>query len=124
MPRVRILLADARQRVRFGLSVLLGQQTGYLVAGEVADAQALLTQLQAIYADLLLLDADLPGMTLPELLAVLRRQFPSLIVIVLSTRPEQCMEILAAGADAFVSKVNPPEQLLHIVQQCLRARMR
>jgi len=94
------------------------------VAGEAADAQALLAQLQAIYADLLLLDADLPGMALPELLAVLRRQFPSLIVIVLSTRPEQCMEILAAGADAFVSKVNPPEQLLHIVQQCLQARMR
>lgn len=110
--------------MRFGLSVLLGQQTGYLVAGEAADAQALLAQLQAIYADLLLLDADLPGMALPELLAVLRRQFPSLIVIVLSTRPEQCMEILAAGADAFVSKVNPPEQLLHIVQQCLQARMR
>jgi DNA-binding NarL/FixJ family response regulator len=38
--------------------------------------------------------------------------YPNLLVVVLSGRPEVRREALAAGADAFVSKVDPPERLL------------
>ena len=53
----------------------------------------------------------------PEaLLRDLRRDCPALRVIALSGRPEARRAALAAGADAFVSKADPPEQLIGAIE--------
>lgn len=82
------------------------------VVAEVAEAEALLAQTRATRPDLVLLDWGLPGLGAVGSLPALRLACPSLIVIVISGRPEAGREALAAGADAFVSKVDPPEHLL------------
>jgi DNA-binding NarL/FixJ family response regulator len=48
----------------------------------------------------------------------LRHACPGLGIIVLSGRPEASRAALAAGADAFVSKGNPPEHLLSAITRC------
>jgi DNA-binding NarL/FixJ family response regulator len=80
--------------------------------GEVVDAEELLAGVEAACPDLLLLGWELPGLAGADLLPALRRACSNLCVIVLSGRPEARREALAAGADAFVSKVAPPERLL------------
>ena len=47
-----------------------------------------------------------------ELLSALRKRCPDLPVIALSGQPEVRRAALAAGADAFVGKADPPERLL------------
>jgi len=116
---MRILLADNLPKVRFALRVLLEQQPGLEVVGEAADAQDLLAQVQATAPDLVLLHWRLPGLTAADLLSTLREAFSSLLVIVLSAQSEARHAALAAGADAFVSKADPPEQLLAAVQSVL-----
>jgi DNA-binding NarL/FixJ family response regulator len=106
-----ILLADDR-KVRLALRVLLEQTAGLTVVGEAANAQDLLAQISAKRPDLVLLDWALPGLHDDGTLRTLRRICPRVSVIVLSGRPEARKTILATGANAFVSKVDPPERLL------------
>jgi len=47
------------------------------------------------------LDVDLPGQPMVELLPVLERACPAVWVIALSVRPEAGRAALVAGADAF-----------------------
>jgi DNA-binding NarL/FixJ family response regulator len=110
--RMRVLLADDQPRVRFALCVLLEQQPGLKVVGEASDAQDLLAQAQVTRPDLVLLAWELPGLAAAGSLPALRRICPNLFVITLSGRPAARRAALAAGADAFVSKADPPERLL------------
>ena len=76
--------------------------------------------------DLILLDWELPGLSLiadrRAALRALRSGNPHLQIIVLSGRPESIPSALAAGANGFVSKADPPERLLaalHKAQQSI-----
>jgi len=113
---MRILLADDQPSVRFALRVLLERQAGEEVVGEAADTEQLVTLAEATRPDLLLLDWELPGPAAIDLLAVLRGISPNLIVIALSGQPDARRAALLAGVDAFVSKGDPPEQLLAAIR--------
>lgn len=113
---VRVFLADGRLRTRAALRLLLEQQPEFRVVGEAAEAGDLLAQTVAVCPHLLLLDWQLRGFRV-DLLPVLRKQQPHLKVVAMSTRPEVRSLALAAGVDAFVSKVDPPEHLLACLNQ-------
>jgi two-component system invasion response regulator UvrY len=109
---MRILLADHESNVRYGLRVLLEERSEFEVVGEAADAGDLLAQIEAACPDLVLLSWGLPGLAGADLLPALRSACDDLYVIVLSGRPEARRAILDAGANAFISKIESPEQLL------------
>lgn len=113
---MRILLADNRSKVRFALRVLLEQRPEFEIVGEAVDAEDLLAQVEAACPDLVLLDWRLPSTAAADLLLALRGVCPDLCMIALSERPEARRAALAAGADAFVSKADPPEQLLAAIR--------
>lgn len=119
---MRILLADDQPRVRFALRVLLERRPGFEVAGEAVNAEALLAQMETTCPDLVLLGWELPGLAMVGSLSALRRIYPNLYVIALSGRPEARRAALAAGADAFVSKGDPPERLLAAINDCWRGQ--
>lgn len=112
---MRILLADNQTRVRFALRTLLQQQPGIEVTAEASDAATLLERVIATCPDLILLDWGLPGLEPAALMTALRQVCPGLRVIVLSGRPEAEGQAMAIGADGFVSKGYPPENLLAVI---------
>jgi DNA-binding NarL/FixJ family response regulator len=109
---MRLLLADDQPHVRFALRALLERQAGIQVVGEVGEWGALLRQSSTTCPDAVLLDWGLPGAAVAEALSALRQACPGLVVIVLSGRAVARRAALATGADAFVSKTDPPQQLL------------
>jgi DNA-binding NarL/FixJ family response regulator len=109
---VRVLIADDRSEVRSALRLLLEQEACAQVVGEIAAAHDLGERLCALRPDVVLLDWELPGLSDPAALRSLHLAQPQARIIVLSSLPEVSDAALAAGADAFVSKVEPPEQLL------------
>ena len=115
MKKVRVLLADDQAKVRSALGLLLEQEPDTDVVGETGDAQGLLDKVQETRPDLVILDGELPGLVLNGLFATLHSLCPPLKVIVLSGRPEARQVALAAGADFFVSKGDPPERLLNVL---------
>jgi len=116
---MRILLADHQARVRFALRALLDQQPGLTVVGEAGEAAETLSQVTALQPDVVLLDWDLRGSVL-DLLSAMHSVCPGLRVIALSARPELRQAILSAGADAFISKTDPPERVLAAIRETNR----
>jgi DNA-binding NarL/FixJ family response regulator len=108
---MNILLADDQPKVRSALKFLLEQDPRLKVVGEVAEAKELLLAVRTSCPDVVLLDWELPGLSASCTLDALRA-CARLAVVALSGRPEARQAALAAGADAFVSKGEPPENLL------------
>lgn len=115
---MRILVADPQAKVRFALRVLLERQPGFQIVGEAANTADLLDQAATEDPELVLFDWDLAMPVAAGLVPALRRTCPDLIVIALSGRAEARRAALEAGADAFVSKGDPPERLLTTIGQC------
>jgi DNA-binding NarL/FixJ family response regulator len=113
---MRLLLADNQAKVRFALRALLEQQPGLTIVGEAAEAGEVLPQIEAVHPDLVLLDWNLRGLAQARLPSALHERYPDLMVVALSTQPEVRQTALEAGADAFVSKADPPERLLEAIQ--------
>lgn len=109
---MRVIVADDHAEVRSALKLVLEQEPEVVVVGEATDGKGLLAQAESIQPDLVLLDWELPGRSAVHLVRDLRRLNPLVRVIALSGRPEVSRAALAAGANAFVSKGDPPERLL------------
>ncbi len=109
---MRVLIAEHQPKVRFALRVTMERQPGSKSVSEVVDARELLSQAELMCPDLVLLDWALPGMDAEETLRNLHRTCPDLFVIALSGKDEARQAALQAGADAFVSKADPPDWLL------------
>ena len=107
-----IFLAESDQNLRLGIQMLLHQEAGMHVIGMAIQAEGLLVQLEASRAEVLILDWQLPGASMPELLSEIGRMVSPPKIIVLSINPELKMPALSSGADAFISKNSPPDELL------------
>lgn len=119
---MRILLADGQSSVRFALRVLLEREPGYVVVGEAADRNSLSRSLVLSFPDVVVMGWELPGVPMQNPLASLRRVGPDLVIIALSARTEAREAALAAGANAFVSKSDPPEYLLEAIRRAATGR--
>ena len=116
---MRVLLADGHAKVRSAMRLLLQQLPGIEVLGEAVDTRGVMDWATAACPDVMLLDWELPGVPISELLDTLHVLCPRLRVVALSGRPEARNEALAAGVEAFVSKGDPPHQLLQVLAQLM-----
>lgn len=121
---MRVLLADDQKELRSAMRLLLEQEPDTVLVGEVTEVATLFEEVSIASPDLLLLDWELPELKAADagkrLLATLHGRHPHLLVIVLSGRPESSRSALAAGADVFISKAEPPEKLLAALQSLRR----
>ena len=114
---MRIILADQHVQPRLALKTLLEEQPEFDLIGEAQDAQGLLLLAEKHLADLVLLDSELPGIYIEDLIARLHALEPKPTVIVMSSDFENSRKQLMAGADAFVSKGDQPDWLLEILHK-------
>ena len=119
---LRILVADSRPDVRSALKLLLEQDAEMVVSSEAKRSGDVLEQVKATCPDVIILDYDLPGLQAGDLLRAVRSVCPAVWVVALCARSEVRQAALAAGADAFVSKADPPQSLLSTIRQGTRWR--
>ncbi len=113
MPRsLRILVADDQPRARQSLKAVV---TTWLNMNQIMEAE---TGAQAVSCtetwlpDVVLMDARMPIMDGIEATRQIKTRWPNIRVIVLSIYSEYRQDALAAGADMFLGKAEPPERLL------------
>jgi DNA-binding NarL/FixJ family response regulator len=119
---MRIVLASAQLDLRLALEILLREEPGTDIVGTASETASVRSLLQSSLPDLFILDWDLPGYALIQLLAEARRlrRCPQIIVL---GREGARQEALAAGADAFVFCGDLPGDLTAAILQS-RARHR
>jgi DNA-binding NarL/FixJ family response regulator len=110
---MRILIADSQSMVRSALRLLLEQEPGTIVVGEAANREETEKLLGPIRPDLVLLEWELPGDSIAQLISRCR---PAAKVIVVSIRSEVKQLALQSGADFFVCKCDAPDSILAAVR--------
>lgn len=123
-PIIRILIADDHQIVRAGLIQFLAEQQDMEVAAEAASGDDLLALVREQDFDVVLLDIAMPGKNGIDCLRVIRQVKPDLHVLVLSGYPEAhyAVNLLRSGANGFISKNAPPEELIRAIRIVARGR--
>jgi two-component system, NarL family, response regulator DesR len=119
---IRLLLADDQALVRGALSALLGLEPDLEVVAEVASGDAVVPAVLEHRPDVALLDVEMPGLDGIATAAALRRELPSCRALIVTTfgRPGYLRRALDAGANGFVVKDTPAEQLADAVRRVHR----
>lgn len=120
---IRLLLGDDHRIVREGLKQILADAPDLCVVREAQSGTEVLDQVRLLQGnnglDLVLLDIAMPGCDGLEVLQILRREFPSLPVLMLSTYPEKqyAVRCIKLGASGYLNKSADPDDMVAAVRK-------
>lgn len=118
--RGRIVIADDRAPARAGLRALLAAMLpGVRVVAEAANGQEAVEFVERSCPGAVVLDVRMPGMDGLEATRIIKARWPAVGVVVVTMHPEHQSSAFAAGADAFVSKLDPPEVLISALEKVM-----
>lgn len=115
---VRVLLCDDHKIVREGLKMVLADDPHLQVVAEADTGPGVLDEVQKLQGpqgiDVVLLDIAMPGMDGLDVLQMLRRDWPALPVLMLSTYPEKQYSVrcIKLGAAGYLNKSTDPDELM------------
>jgi len=110
---VRLILAEPQTLVRAGLVCLIEAQTPGKVIGEAVDGQQLLELTGKLHPQLVISELALGRMSGLEALSQLRRHYPEVAVLMLSSQLDShsVRTALKLGAAGFLGKNAEPQEL-------------
>ena len=117
---LRIILLDDHALIRDALEIRFSLEADFKVQGVYSTSRELLDSLNRAEADLVVLDyqladADIDGL---RLIQSVRRRHPSIRIVIYSSseKPATVNMSLRAGANGFVGKSQPTDELLRAVR--------
>ncbi len=121
---IRVVLADDHPLFRAGVRTLLERAGGVEVVAEAADGVEALALIREHSPDVLVLDMEMPGMTGVEAARRLRATGIEVRILVLSAYDddEYVAELLANGADGYLTKDEAPERIVAAVRGVAQGR--
>lgn len=110
---MRLIMAEPQTLVRAGLVRLLEQQAGAEVVGEADDGQQLLELAGRLRPDVVVSELALGRMSGLEMLSQLRRHYPEIAVLMISSQLDShsVRTALKLGAAGFLGKSAEPKEL-------------
>lgn len=121
---ISVLLVDDHPVVIEGLRKLLEVAGDIDVTGDANDAASALKQAKLLKPDVILLDLRMPGATGIQTTRRLREQeFPGAIIVLTSYGDQAYVtQALEAGADGYLLKSTPSDELIQSIRQASRGR--
>jgi DNA-binding NarL/FixJ family response regulator len=121
---MNILLADPHPEVLSALHLIVDRIPGISEVREAKSLIQMLAQCAQSCPDLILFDLDLVhparSQTLVETINVFRNLCPQGRLVAMSNRFDVEQEALAAGANGFISKTAPPDEVLADIVRLLK----
>jgi len=112
---LRVLLVDDQASMRMLLGLHL-ELEGHQVVGEAGDAKDAVTQAGLLAPEVVVLDQELPHGPGTRILPELRALVPGVRVIVFSADPSVRLTAAGAGADGFLLKGEPLQELTALLK--------
>jgi two-component system invasion response regulator UvrY len=119
---ISIIIVDDHPLVRRGLRETFAAEPDMTVVAEATNSEEVLPALAGQRCDVLVLDLSLPGRGGLEVLRDVRRDFPRVRVVVVTTHDALhfAVRCLRAGAGAYVAKSAGPEEVVSAVREVFR----
>jgi two-component system, NarL family, invasion response regulator UvrY len=116
---IRVFIADDHPVVRQGIRQIVAATDDIVVGEEATTGPEVLERLPETACDLLLLDLSMPGLEGIDLLKQVKRDRPSLAVLVLTMHSEEqfAVRALRAGANGYLTKDSAPAELVGAVRK-------
>jgi len=103
---IRVMIVDDHTMVRRGLAAMLRVKPDLKLVGEASDGREALRVCEAVRPDIILMDLVMPRMDGTTAIRAVRRQWPGIRVIVLTSFKERDLvqQALEAGAISYLLK--------------------
>lgn len=113
----KVLICDDQAVVREGLATILGASSDVEVVATAADGAEALERASIAMPDIVLMDLKMPIMNGVQATRELRRRFPQLRILVLTTydADDWVYDAIRAGASGYLLKDTPSERLVEAI---------
>jgi two-component system response regulator NreC len=120
--RIRCVIADDHEMLRYGVRRLLEDAPDFSVVGEAGDAAEALKLVLEHRPDLVLLDISMPGMSSFEAGHLIEEHCPGTRIVYLTMHedPEYVQQALRSGASGYLLKDTPAPLLLGALREVHR----
>jgi DNA-binding NarL/FixJ family response regulator len=121
---IRVLLVDDHSMFRETLRLLLDQDPTMEVVGELGDGTKIQEAVAQLRPDVVVMDVNMPHVNGILATCTLLSQFPQVRVVALSGygHKQFVMEMLDAGATAYVVKSSAGKQLVHAIHSAAQGK--
>ncbi|MVM32570.1 response regulator [Spirosoma sp. HMF4905] len=125
MESISVLIVDDHPMVIEGVKSLLHTASSIQIAGSVNDAFSALDFLKNQPVDVVLLDINLPDLNGIDLCGKLKKEFPKLKILAMSTFKERSYitRMIEQGASGYVLKSVSQQELVDAIHQAQAGRM-
>lgn len=120
----RTLIVDDYPFVREGLRSLLSSNQDFDIVGEAGDGLEAIELVGELHPDLVLLDMSMPRMDGMAAIREIKKKWPEILVLVLTVHksPEYVFATLVAGADGYILKETPWNELIVSIENILKGK--
>jgi DNA-binding NarL/FixJ family response regulator len=118
---IRAAIIEDQRDIREALAALISGTEGYRCTGSFRSMEEALEKIKQEIPDVVLCDIGLPGMSGIEGIRILKEQYPTLLMLMLSVYDddERIFDALCAGACGYLLKRTPPARLLESLREAV-----
>ncbi len=115
---MKILLCDDQAVIRDGMEMLLQLEKDFQVVGSAQDGFEAVELAAKKQPDLILMDLKMPGMTGIEAPREIRKKYPEMTILVLTTYDddEWVFDAIRAGASGYLLKDTPRQKIVEAIR--------
>jgi len=123
--KYRVVLADDHVLVRRGLRRILEENQDLEINGEVGDGLELLSLLNKVNPDMVILDVSMPNLRGIEAIPEIHRVQPDVKVLILTMHNEEeyLYQAISAGADGYLLKEDAEKELFSAIESVQNGRV-
>ncbi|MEY8349143.1 response regulator transcription factor [Bacillus cereus] len=123
--KIKVLLVDDHTVVLKGLAFFLSTQEDLELVGEANNGQEALMKVEETQPDIVLMDLYMPEMDGIEATACIKKEYPNVKIIVLTSFSDQAhvLPALKAGASGYILKDVEPDQLVEAIRSAYKGNI-
>src|SRR5438552_18956235 len=119
MNGIKVIMFDDNDSLRDSVFMLLQDTADFTLAGSYAHCLDVIENIQETQPDVVLMDIDMPGMNGIEGVRLIRKNFPTVQVLMLTVfdDDEKVFAAIKAGAGGYILKNAEPKNLLSAISE-------
>ena len=119
MSGIKVIIFDDNDSLRDSVAMLLKESEDFTLVGAYADCLDVTNNIRNTKPDVVIMDIDMPGMNGIEGVRVIRNNFPTVQVLMLTVfgDDEKVFAAIKAGAGGYILKNAEPQNLLHAISE-------
>ncbi len=116
---INVILYEDNPQLREGLAMLLNGSEGFEVIGAFKNCNNVVSEVDALKPDVILMDIDMPGTNGIEGLKLIRQMNTNVKILMLTVFDDNknVFEAVRNGANGYLLKKTPPAKLLEYIQE-------